>query len=168
MLNKAQEVHAGLFTLLINIGVVLFFEVFLSVYCSFHFISYIAFAELGKEGPIIKLAQGPTYCKSAPVLFHRKRYCEAEEKRSFRQPFPNGFVFERQFRVKTFSIGPISSVFFFFASLSVDKVVTVRESLKTWENFLAACTRRGLSNVEQSCAMRSLNEMDAPYEMFFF
>ena len=63
-------------------------------------------------------------------------------------------------------MGLISSVF--FALLSIDKVVTVRESLETWVNFLATCVQRGLSNVEQSCAMRSPSEMDAPSEMFFF
>ena len=38
------------------------------------------------------------------ILFHRKRYLEAKEEWSFRvrRPFPNGFVFEMQFRVKVF------------------------------------------------------------------
>ena len=49
-----------------------------------------------------------------------------------------------------------------------DKVVTVRESLKTWVDFLTVCVQRGLSNVKQSCAMRSPSEMDAPSELFFF
>ena len=33
---------------------------------------------------------------------------------------------------------------FFFASPSVDKVVTVRESLKIWVDFLIACVQHGL------------------------
>ena len=37
----------------------------------------------------------------------------------------------------------------------------------TWVDFLTACVQRGLSNVKQSCAMRSPSEMDAPSEMFF-
>ena len=36
------------------------------------------------------------------ILFHRKRYFEAEEKWSFRRPFSNAFVFKRQFKVKAF------------------------------------------------------------------
>ena len=44
----------------------------------------------------------------------------------------------------------------------VDKVVTVRESLKTWVDFLTACIQRGLSNIEQSCAIGSPSEIDAP------
>ena len=59
---------------------------------------------------------------------------------------------------------------FVCASPSVDKVVTVKESLKTWVDFLTACVQRGLGNVKQSnsCALRSPSEMDAPSEMFFF
>ena len=55
MLNKAQEVYTdtGLFTLLINIGIVLFFEAVLSVYCSFHFISYKLSLNLGKKAPLL-------------------------------------------------------------------------------------------------------------------
>ena len=46
-----------------------------------------------------------------------------------------------------------------FASPSVDKVVTIRESLKTWVDFLTACIQRGLINVKQSCAMGSPSEI---------
>ena len=52
---KAQKVHrpTGLFTLLINIGIVLFFEAVLSVYCFFHFISYKLSLNLGKKAPLL-------------------------------------------------------------------------------------------------------------------
>ena len=51
MLNKAQEFHVGLLSLLINIGSVLFFEAVFSVYCSFYFISYKLLLNLGKRAP---------------------------------------------------------------------------------------------------------------------
>ena len=53
MLNKAQEVHTGLFTLVINIGIVLFFEVVLPVYCSFYFISCKLSLNLRKRTPLL-------------------------------------------------------------------------------------------------------------------
>ena len=52
MLNKAQEFHFGLLTLLINIGIVTFFEAVFSVYC-FHFISYRLSLNLGKRAPLL-------------------------------------------------------------------------------------------------------------------
>ena len=41
---------------------------------------------------------------NSKILFHRKRYFESKEEWSFRgrRPFPIGFVFEIQFRVKVF------------------------------------------------------------------
>ena len=53
MLNKAREFHFGFVTLLINIGIVLFFEAAFSVYCSFHFISYKLSLNLGKRAPLL-------------------------------------------------------------------------------------------------------------------
>ena len=53
MLNKAQEVDTGLSALQINIGIVLFFEAVLSVYCSFHFISQKLSLNLGKRAPLL-------------------------------------------------------------------------------------------------------------------
>ena len=53
MLNKAQEVHTGLFTLLINIGIVLLFEAVLSVYCSVYFKSYKLSLNFGKKAPLL-------------------------------------------------------------------------------------------------------------------
>ena len=53
MLNKAQEVHIGPFTLLIDTGIVLFFEAVSSVYYSFHFISYKLLQNLGKRAALL-------------------------------------------------------------------------------------------------------------------
>ena len=58
------------------------------------------------------------------------------------------------------------SSFFFFASASLDKVVTIRESLKIWVDFLTACIQSGLINVKQSCAMGSSSTCAS--EIFFF
>ena len=46
----------------------------------------------------------PFKCGNRKIVFHRKRYFEAEEEWSFRvrRPFLNGFVFKMQFRVKVF------------------------------------------------------------------
>ena len=68
--------------------------------------------------------------------------------------------FDSLIQSKSFSI--VSFRRFFFASPFVDKVVAVRESLKTWVGFLTACIQRGLSNIKQSCAMGSPSEIDAP------
>ena len=65
-------------------------------------------------------------CKES---FPRKRYFEAEEEWSFRRPFPNAL---KAIQNTSFSI--ILSAL--FASPSVDKVATVRESLKTWVDLL--------------------------------
>ena len=53
VLNKAQEVHTGFFTLLINIAKLLFFEAVLLVYCSFHFILYKFSLNLRKRAPLL-------------------------------------------------------------------------------------------------------------------
>ena len=65
------------------------------------------------------------------------------KRNSFRRPFSKAFAFERQFRVKVFQTCRL----FFFASPSVDKVVTVRESFKTWVKFLTACQWRSHGGV---------------------
>ena len=61
--------------------------------------------------------------------FPRKRYFEAEEEWSFRRPFSNVLK-----AIQNISFSIILSAL--FASPPVDKVVTVRESLKTWVDFL--------------------------------
>ena len=66
MLNKAQEVYTGLFTLLINIGIVLFFEAVLSVYCSFHFVLNKLSLNLGKRAPLLNYPRAP--CTVNPPL----------------------------------------------------------------------------------------------------
>ena len=44
----------------------------------------------------------------------------------------------------------------------------MRESLKTWVELSTACVQHDLSDVKQSCAMRSPSEMDALSKMSFF
>ena len=54
-------------------------------------------------------------------------------------------------------------------SSSVDKVFTIRESLKIWVDFIkACCIQRGLIKVKQSCATSSSSEIGYMRPLIYF
>ena len=68
----------GLFTLLINTGIVLFFEAISAVHCSFHFISYKLLQNLGKRAPLLNQPRAPRTVNpplDRPAKARRKNSC---------------------------------------------------------------------------------------------
>ena len=107
----------------------------------------------------------PVKRSNRKILFQQEKMFWSRRGEVFQTTIFKCFCFWKATQSKSFSI--ISSVLF-CVTVRWCGCTTVRESLKTWIDFLTACVQLGLSYVKQSCAMCSPSEMDAPSEMFFF